>query len=107
MDAVIGGLGIVVYEAMSTGLPVIVSDGDVIIRHGIDGLVSPPRDIKSLKENIIRLYRDKDLREKLAQNALIRVRDFDWDTYHRKVGDAYVQILSKHNSMGIRGQISY
>ena len=98
--SVIGGLGMVVYEAMSTGLPVIVSDGDVIIRDGIDGLVSPPRDVESLKKNLWRLYRDVDLRAKLAQNALTRVKDFDWNTYHHKIGDAYLEILSKHISIG-------
>ena len=44
--SLVGGIGLVCYEAMATALPVITSDGDVVIRDGLDGLSIPLADLE-------------------------------------------------------------
>jgi alpha-maltose-1-phosphate synthase len=91
--SLVGGLGLVVYEAMSTGLPVIVSDGDVIIRDGQDGLVAHPKQTGALEAAILRLYEDADLRRHLGQNGRLRARQFSCQAYRRRIGEVYQEIL--------------
>jgi glycosyltransferase involved in cell wall biosynthesis len=91
--SLVGGVGLVVYEAMSTGLPVIVSDGDVIIRDGIDGLVAASTEPYALESALLRLHEDHELRRCLGENAVKRANDFSWANYRHKVIKAYQTIL--------------
>lgn len=96
--SLVGGLGLVVFEAMSTGLPVIVSDGDVVIRDGIDGLVAFPQRPGALEEAIIRLYHDRDLRLFLGQNGIERAKQFSRENYRRLVVQDYQKIMEGRSS---------
>jgi starch synthase len=91
--SLVGGLGLVVYEAMSTGLPVIVSDGDVIIRDGQDGLVAHPKQTGALEAAILRLYEDAELRSRLGQSGRLRARQFGCQAYRQQIGEVYREIL--------------
>ncbi|MCX6162787.1 MAG: glycosyltransferase family 4 protein [Ignavibacteriae bacterium] len=77
------GYGMVVCEAMSSGLPVIISDIPSlhsIVDNGINGLMVKPRDSDSLKEAIIKVVTDSALMETLSKNAFIKSRSFpSWD----------------------------
>lgn len=80
------GMGIVVLEAMASGLPVITTPngpGD-IVRDGIDGFLVPPRDVDAIVERLARLRADQQLRQEMARNARIRAQEFTWDTYRKK-----------------------
>lgn len=68
------GQGVSTLEAMSSKKPVIGYDvGDVKINDGIDGILVQPGNIKQLTEKILILIKDKELREKIAENARKRV----------------------------------
>jgi alpha-maltose-1-phosphate synthase len=97
--SLVGGLGMVLYEAMSTGLPVIVSNGDVVIRDGIDGLVAPPTTAGALETAILRLYQNDSLRAELGRQAQQRVTEFGWDAYRRGIAQAYDVIMSQRSAM--------
>jgi glycosyltransferase involved in cell wall biosynthesis len=90
--SLVGGVGLVVYEAMATGLPVITSDGDVVIRHEVDGLVADPCDSRALQSAIIRLYQDRSLRESISNNAATRAQAFGWSTYRCRIAETYRQL---------------
>lgn len=80
------GMGIVVLEAMASGLPVITTPngpGDVV-RDGIDGFLVPPRDVDAIVERLARLRADPQLRQEMARNARIRAQEFTWDAYRKK-----------------------
>lgn len=67
------GYGMVVIEAATAGLPIVMTNvgcaGEIII-DGESGLVVPPRDLSAFVQAIRRILEDALLREKLAQGAL-------------------------------------
>jgi glycosyltransferase involved in cell wall biosynthesis len=94
-----GGIGLSVYEAMATGLPVITSDGDVVIRDGVDGLVVPARDTQGWIHALTTLRDNLELRRTLGQSAVERVQEFGWETYRAKVMEAY-RVIAQRERMG-------
>jgi len=66
------GLPRTVLEAMSLGLPVVATDvsgcRDSVVE-GETGYLVPPKDAESLSDAIIKLAKDRGLREKLGQNG--------------------------------------
>jgi glycosyltransferase involved in cell wall biosynthesis len=78
------GLPIAMYEAMSTGTPVIAYNIDSgirdIIQHDSSGIIVPVGDITALKAAIERLLSDDDYFERLSRNAQERVREFGADS---------------------------
>ena len=66
----------IVIEAMACGLPVVATNTSGIpelIEHGINGYLVQPRDSKKMAKWTIRLLQNKDIREKMGENARKRV----------------------------------
>jgi len=93
--SLVGGIGLVCYEAMATGLPVITSDGDVVIRDGVDGLSIPLTDLDAWKQALTDLAADRDRRRKLGAAGAERVKAFSWDVYRRGIVSAYEEIWER------------
>jgi len=74
------GWGIVLLEAMSAGLPVVSFDCKYgpsdMITDGFDGLLVPRGQTKEMAAAISRLIEDSDMRDRLAQNAVVSARRF-------------------------------
>jgi len=71
------GLPVSVTEAMSAGLPVIVSDVGAVnelVDHRQDGLLVPPRSVTALVAALEELIGDEELRRHLAANAIRKHR---------------------------------
>ncbi|TAK37042.1 MAG: glycosyltransferase [Chloroflexota bacterium] len=88
--------GLVQLEAMACGLPVICTElgtGTTYVnRHGETGLVVPPRDPAALAETLNVLLRDAELRQRLGQGGLARVRrDFN----ARRMADEVLSIYQE------------
>jgi glycosyltransferase involved in cell wall biosynthesis len=68
-------------EAMSCGLPVVVSDGAPgpleLVEDGVTGLVVPVNDATALAQALRRLARDRELRRRLGEAARERVSEYD------------------------------
>jgi phosphatidylinositol alpha-mannosyltransferase len=74
--------GIVLLEAMASGVPVIgtgIPGYLTILRDRWNSIVVPPRDSASLSVAIRDLMTDEPLRRKLRNNALSFVRTYDWE----------------------------
>ena len=75
------GSALVVSEAMSAGLPVVVSDeaGADHVVDGMNGFMVPGRDAQALAERLDQLAGDRDLRLRLgaAAREAVKVRDCD------------------------------
>jgi len=76
--------GRVTVEAMRAGLPVCGTNSGgtpEIINHGVDGLLSPAGDAKSLAANLMALESDEDLRRSLATAAVESAQLFRRDRH--------------------------
>ena len=94
---VMEGLGVVLLEAMSHGVPVIGSNiGGItdIIEDGKNGFLFTGDSDKELTEKIIRLFSDEELAEQFRQAGYetVRIR-FSWDEISRQFSEVYRQVL--------------
>ncbi|MFQ5710311.1 MAG: glycosyltransferase family 4 protein [Candidatus Geothermarchaeales archaeon] len=84
---------ITVEEAMSAGLPVIVtSPSGSFELVGDCGVVVPPRSSELLAEKILELASNRELREKLSRRGLARIKDYDWNSLIKKYEEAYLSV---------------
>lgn len=72
MPSIAEGLSIAMLEAMASGRAIVSANTNgtrKLITHGVTGLLFPKGNIVQLKDTIINLLSDKNLRIKLGQNA--------------------------------------
>ena len=80
------GSATVVYEAMSYGLPCIVTpETGSIVRDGIEGFVVEAGDTGHIAECLNRLGKDQELRARMGQAAIVRAREFTFEKYGERL----------------------
>lgn len=80
--------GLVILEAMASGLPVITSryaGASEIITTNKDGIVINSLNPVSYASEIIRLYEDATLRQKLSRHSVKTAQNYTWDKVIEKV----------------------
>jgi len=88
LPSVFEGFGLVIAEAMATGMPVIASThsaGPDIIREGRDGYVLAPDDVEGLADRLERLRADRVGTVEMGVEAAKRAREFSWDAHTERV----------------------
>lgn len=79
------GLSLVMAEALACGCPVIASENTGatdLFSDGEEGSVLPVGDVDALAQNLIRLYRNPEIREVMAHKAVACVRKLGgWDSF--------------------------
>jgi phosphatidylinositol alpha-mannosyltransferase len=88
--------GIVLLEAMSTGKPIIASaiGGFMsVLTDGVEGIAVPPRDTEKLSEAILRLIKNKQLRQQMGSRGIARAQVYDWPIIAGKLLDLYNKAL--------------
>jgi glycosyltransferase involved in cell wall biosynthesis len=94
------GMGLVVLEAMASGLPVITTPngpGD-LVRDGVDGFIVPIRDVDAIVEKLEYLRAHSEERLRMGQNARERAKMFTWEHYRTKVTD-FIGALCEHQRL--------
>lgn len=91
------GLGVVLVEAMQSGLPVVASDvggiPDVVV-NGETGILVPEKNPKALAEAFQRLESDRELEKRLVNGAARRIREcFDWEKIAERQIAVYRNLL--------------
>ena len=82
------GFGLVIPEALSSGLPVIASkncSGPDIIRDGYNGFVIDAGSTDQLVEKITWFMNNMDKLPQMQKNAIESVRDMTWDAYEKNL----------------------
>jgi glycosyltransferase involved in cell wall biosynthesis len=91
------GLAMVIPQAMACGLPVICtpnSGGGEIVQDGENGFIIPIRDIKSLKEKILILYKNRLRCEEMGVAARNAVKSgYSWDDYGKRAIKNYSRMI--------------
>ncbi len=96
------GLATVIAQAMACGLPVVATKNtgaEELITDGVEGFIVPPRDSAILREKILYLYENPDIRLQMAHAALEKVRRLGgWDDYGNRIAAAYQNVRDKINA---------
>jgi glycosyltransferase involved in cell wall biosynthesis len=75
-------LGLVILEAMASGLPVVAAPAGGVgayLRHGVNGLAYPPGDREAMARYMADLVTEPPLRESLADGARRTAESLGWD----------------------------
>ena len=89
------GFGIPLVEAMKCGVPILAADATCLPEVAGDAAIyCDVFDINSISKGMIELFRNKNLREELSQNGLIRSQEFSWDYSAEKVWDVIKKELN-------------
>jgi alpha-maltose-1-phosphate synthase len=85
----------VTYEAMASGLPLVVTpNSGSVVRDGIDGFVVPTRDVDALCERLRQLHADPDARREMGARGRDLIKHhYTWRHYHRRLAAAYRVLL--------------
>ncbi len=87
------GLGVVLLEAMASGIPVIGSNiGGItdIIKDNDNGFLTQPGNMKDISNKIINTLSDEKLRQKFSENGLKTIQErFSWDVVTEKFIKVY------------------
>lgn len=90
------GFPLTVLEAMSAGLPTVVTTVGAnreIINDGVNGFLVPPNHIGLLEEKLTRLILDENLRVKIGMEASITARKYDIRETANKYDKLYMRLL--------------
>lgn len=89
-------LGIVLLEAMASGKPVVASNisgyNEVIVKPE-QGILVPINNPKILAQELIRILKNENLRNKLSKAGLARAQEFSWQKISKRTEEFYYQIL--------------
>jgi phosphatidylinositol alpha-mannosyltransferase len=90
--------GVVLLEAMASGVPVVASDIPgyrSVLLDGEGALLIPPKDHVALARNLMRIIDNADKREKMIAFGLRRAADFAWGTIATRVLAYYQELLNE------------
>lgn len=91
--------GLVVLEAMSAGLPVIVTDhvgAADAVETGADGYIIPVRDSEAIYDKLHLLYKNPRLQQEMSSQAITKAKQYSWDNYMNKLIHSYRDIAANN-----------
>jgi glycosyltransferase involved in cell wall biosynthesis len=91
------GFGLVLWEAMAAGMPIIATPHTAapdIMTDGVEGFIVPIRDPDAIAERITRLYEDEPLRQQMATAALAAASRSGWETYEARIAAIVGEAIS-------------
>ncbi|MEW5768499.1 MAG: glycosyltransferase [bacterium] len=98
LSSYLEGLCTSLLDAQAAGVPIVATrTGGVpeIIKDGVNGLLVPPQDPKSLAEAIIRLLKDKVLANQMSIKGKEMVKEFSKEAMISKTEEVYTKLLAE------------
>jgi glycosyltransferase involved in cell wall biosynthesis len=94
------GFGLTVTEALACGKPVLCSDLPAYREVLEDkAILIPPGDITQLSDNMVKLLKDQNLRQRMGKEALEFVKQkYDWAVSAKKFLETYKEVLDGDDS---------
>ncbi len=95
-------LGIVLLEAMASGVPVVASDipgYDETVRRGIDGWLVPAGDPEALAEALLTLLRDANIAQRFREAGLARAASYAWPRVAQLTEEYYRELLAARHAV--------
>ena len=81
------GYGLTGLEAMACGTPLVSTDYEGVKEYAVNevnALLSPVKDIDAMIKNVIRIFENTELREKISKNGISTAKSFDWNNAVRE-----------------------
>jgi glycosyltransferase involved in cell wall biosynthesis len=103
-------LGLVVLEAMASGLPVVATPAMGVgehLHHGVNGLQYPAGDVETMAQLMIRLVSDRDLRSSLAEGARQTALGLSWDSELDRLERIYANLLRARGRQPVLPRLSW
>jgi glycosyltransferase involved in cell wall biosynthesis len=91
-------LGLVVLEAMSSGLPVIATPAGGVadhLRDGVNGLAFPANDAGAMAHAIVALVMNPELRARLGRGARTTAEGLSWEAELDRLDASYRDVLAR------------
>jgi L-malate glycosyltransferase len=92
------GLGTVILDALASGIPVVATRvGGIpeVIEHRITGFLAPQADVEQLAIGVEEMIHDTGLRNTIINNALEKVKQFDYRLTGSRTLDVYREIIEE------------
>lgn len=92
------GFGLVLLEALATGIPVITTQGGAqqeIVEHGGTGLLVPPESPERLAETILQLSNEPWLVKEMGHRGRGRAVEMDWDRCVDRLEEILTDVTSR------------
>jgi|GEM_PF-863426 len=89
--------GLVILEAMASGLPVISFDvGGIqgIINDKVDGILIPPGDTDAMAKSIMSCLEKPHVMKEISHNGLSKAKTYDWETITSSLELLYQSVIS-------------
>jgi phosphatidylinositol alpha 1,6-mannosyltransferase len=89
-------LGLVILEAMASGLPVVAAPAGGVrehLRDGQNGIAFSPGDVDALAQAMVRVATNPDLRQRLAQGARKTAEALTWELEIDRLDASYREVI--------------
>ncbi len=103
MSSLFEGFGLPAVEAMSCKTPVVVTTAGSLkeVVSPECGILVPPQDPKALKDAVMKLLKNKKLRDKMGKNGRKwAVENFSWPVAAKNTLDVYKKVIKEYRSRG-------